>query len=337
MFNQQSPFIQKSPSVTSIMMTVLLALIPGLIAYIIFYGVGILLNVLLAIITGLIAESTILKIRKLPVRLFITDGSAIVASCLLALSIPTITPWWIIVVGTLFTIVIAKHFYGGLGSNLFNPAMVGYAILLISFPAIMTKWQLPIHLIDGGLSPYQSSKIFFSGMQELTDSLATATPLDYIKTELFLGRNIIDANRNSQAILLASSAPTFIALSYFIGGVYLWIKKIITWHLPITYLVSITTISLIFHLIDPNQYSSPLFHLINGGTFLCAFFIITDPVSGPTTPNGKVIFAFGVALLVYLIRVFGGYPEGIAFAVILMNICVPLIDKFTQPKVFGHE
>jgi len=336
MLNQQSPFLQKAPSVLKVMMIVMIALIPGLLAYTIIFGIGIILNIVTAIITALIAEFIILKIRKLPIKLYITDGSAVVAASLLALSIPPIAPWWIIVIGTLFTIIVAKHLYGGLGSNLFNPAMVGYAVLLISFPAIMTKWPLTSsHLYDFNIA--QQLEIFFYGTKELIDGVTSATPLDYIKTQIFLQRPTTIDFTHGMPIHSYFVASIIISLSYLLGGIFMWAKKIIAWHLPVVFLTSLTLISLIFFLIDPSKYSSPVLHLLSGGTILCAFFIITDPVSGPTTPKGKIIFAFGVALLVYLIRVFGGYPEGIAFAIIFMNICVPLIDSLTQPKVFGHE
>ena len=336
MFNQQSPFVQKAPTVTLVMMLVMFALLPGILAYIFFFGIGVLLNLTIAIITALISEYFVLKIRNLPVKLFITDGSAVVAASLLALSIPSIAPWWIIVIGTLFTIIIAKHFYGGLGSNLFNPAMVGYAVLLVSFPAVMTKWPLPAsHLLDFNIA--QQIQIFFYGTKEMIDSISSATPLDYIKTQIFLGKPFDLNFTNGMPINSYFNASIIISLSFLLGGVFMWWIKIITWHLPVTFLLSLALISAIFWLIDSSQYLPPFIHLFSGGTLLCAFFIITDPVSGPTTPKGKIFFAFGVALLVYLIRVFGGYPEGIAFAVIFMNICVPLIDSLTQPKVFGHE
>ena len=336
MFNQQSPFVQKAPTVTLVMMLVMFALLPGILAYIFFFGIGVLLNLTIAIITALISEYFVLKIRNLPVKLFITDGSAVVAASLLALSIPSIAPWWIIVIGTLFTIIIAKHFYGGLGSNLFNPAMVGYAVLLISFPAVMTKWPLPAsHLLDFNIA--QQIQIFFYGTKEIIDSVSSATPLDYIKTQIFLGKPFDLNFTNGMPINSYFNASIIISLSFLLGGVFMWWIKIITWHLPVTFLLSLALISAIFWLIDSSQYLPPFIHLFSGGTLLCAFFIITDPVSGPTTPKGKIFFAFGVALLVYLIRVFGGYPEGVAFAVIFMNICVPLIDSLTQPKVFGHE
>lgn len=311
------------------MLLVLLTLLPGLFLYIHFFGLGILLNVLIATITAIFAEFIILKIRKLPAKIFLTDYTAVVTAWLLALSIPSIAPWWITVLGTLFAIVVAKHFYGGIGSNLFNPAMIGYAILLISFPAVMTKWQNPSHINDIELS----LSILLAGIDNY-DAIASATPLDYLKTELLQGKNVSQIMNEPIAKL---TQMQWVSFGFFIGGIILLLTKVITWHLPLTYLVTLFVIASIFHLIDPNQFAPFQFHLLNGGTMLAAFFIITDPVSGPTTPNGKIFFAILIATLVYVIRVFGGYPEGIAFAVIFANICVPLIDNLTQPKVFGHE
>ena len=307
----------------------MLALIPGLIIYMYFFGIGILLNIILASITAIIAEYFILKIRKIPTKVFLTDNTALVTAWLLALSIPSIAPWWITVIGTLFAIIIAKHFYGGIGSNIFNPAMIGYAILLISFPAIMTKWQNPSYLYDANIA----FSVFMHGIDNY-DGIASATPLDYVKTELLQNKNILPILNEPLARL---TQMQWVGFGFFLGGIFLLFTKIITWHLPVIYLLTLFTISSLFHLIDPSQFAPFQFHLLNGGTMLAAFFIITDPVSGPTTPKGKIFFAFLIALLVYLIRVFGGYPEGIAFAVIFANICVPLIDNLTQPKVFGHD
>jgi len=182
----------------------------------------------------------------------------------------------------------------------------------------------------------QALQVFFYGLTQVGDGLTSATPLDYIKTELLQGQILPDITIPNAGLVTILTSTQIISLAYLLGGIVLLHKKIISWHLPITYLLSLAFISGLFHLIDPNNYSTISFHLLNGGTMLCAFFIITDPVSGPTTPKGKIWFAFMVAILVYVIRVFGGYPEGIAFAVIFMNICVPLIDNLTQPKVFGH-
>ena len=279
--------------------------------------------------TAIIAEYIILRIRNLPTKVFLSDYTAILTAWLLALSIPSIAPWWIIVIGTLFSIIVAKHFYGGIGSNIFNPAMIGYAILLISFPAIMTKWQTPLNTIDFNVAV----SIFINGLGNY-DGVVSATPLDYLKTELTQDKNITQILNEPLAKL---NQMQWVGFGFLLGGIFLLLTKIITWHLPIIYLLTLFIISSFFHLIDPTQFAPFQFHLLNGGTMLAAFFIITDPVSGPTTPKGKIIFAFLIAVLVYIIRVFGGYPEGIAFAVIFANICVPLIDSLTQPKVFGHE
>lgn len=329
MINLQSPFVQGSTSVSNIMLMVILALIPGLLIYIYFFGFGVLLNIFLATMTAIIAEYIILRIRNLPTKVFLSDYTAILTAWLLALSIPSIAPWWIIVIGTLFSIIVAKHFYGGIGSNIFNPAMIGYAILLISFPAIMTKWQTPLNTIDFNVAV----SIFINGLGNY-DGVVSATPLDYLKTELTQDKNITQILNEPLAKL---NQMQWVGFGFLLGGIFLLLTKIITWHLPIIYLLTLFIISSFFHLIDPTQFAPFQFHLLNGGTMLAAFFIITDPVSGPTTPKGKIIFAFLIAVLVYIIRVFGGYPEGIAFAVIFANICVPLIDSLTQPKVFGHE
>ena len=227
MFSQQSPFIQKAPSVTLVMMLVMVALIPGILAYLFLFGIGVILNLTIAIITGLIAEYFILRIRNLPIKLFITDGSAIVAASLLAISIPPITPWWIIVIGTLFTIVVAKHLYGGLGSNLFNPAMIGYAVLLISFPAVMTKWPLPAsHLLDFSIA--QQIEIFIYGTQNIIDSVSSATPFDYIKTQIFLDRPYKLNLSEGMPLNSYVNASIIISICFLIGGVFMWLKKIIT-------------------------------------------------------------------------------------------------------------
>ena len=329
MISNQSPFVQDTTSVSFIMFLVLVALIPGIMVHCFLFGYGILFNIITATITVLIAEYLILKARKYPIKPFLTDYSAIVTAWLLAVSIPSIAPWWIIVIGSLFSIIFAKHFYGGLGSNLFNPAMVGYAILLISFPAIMTKWPSAY----SSLSFNEQLKLFFFGMSNY-DAITSATPLDYLKTELLLNKNI---DQILAEPIIKANPLIWVGVAYLLGGLFLIYKKIITWHLPLTYLLTLFLIASLLSLANPNNFAPFYYHLLNGGTFLAAFFIITDPVSGPTTPKGKIFFAFMVAMLVYLIRIFGGYPEGIAFAVIFMNICVPLIDKLSQPKVFGHD
>ena len=322
------------------MFKVLLALVPGIIAYVWVFGGGILATIALATATALAAEAVMLKIRKRPIQPFLTDYSAVTTAWLLALAIPPLSPWWLIVVGTLFSIVIAKQLYGGLGYNPFNPAMVGYAVLLISFPVLMTKWPAALQLAQTQLSFLDQFQFIFNGALPqgvAIDAVTSATPLDYLKTQLMLKQNIASISQAPIFGALGGKGGEYVTGAYLLGGLYLWQQKIISWHLPTAFLAALAVISGVFWLVDSAHYASPIFHLFSGASMICAFFIITDPVSGPTTPKGKLWFAAGVAIITYLIRVYGGYPDGVAFAVIFMNICVPLIDAYTQPRVFGHE
>ena len=327
-----SPAIKERSTVSMLMFTVILGLLPALFLQIGFFGYQILGNLFFGIGFALFLEAVCLKLRNYPIRPFIFDGSAFVTAWLLIISVPANIPIWTLLIGIFFSIVVAKHAYGGIGSNPFNPAMIGYAVLLISFPKIMTNWPIS----DGfEIRNFIQFSQFFSiaNINEAYDAIVSATPLDQIKTSLFLGKEV-----NALPISLSTlSSYQMIAILYFLGGIFLVYKKVITWHLPLSLILSIYIFSGLLHLYDQNTYMSPLFHLLNGATFLAAFFIITDPVSSPTTLKGKIIFGILIGLITVIIRNYGGYPDGIAFAVIFMNICVPLIEKFTQPKVFGYE
>jgi Na+-translocating ferredoxin:NAD+ oxidoreductase subunit D len=336
----RSPYISEAPSVGNIMFKVLLALVPGIFAYVWVFGSGVLVTIALATLTALAAEAAMLKIRRRPIKPFLMDFSAIVTAWLLALAIPPLAPWWLIVVGTLFAIVFAKQIYGGLGYNPFNPAMVGYAVLLISFPVLMTKWPAALQLAEYKLSFADQLHYIFGGLlpdQVKIDAVTSATPLDYLKTQLTLKHEVGSITQAPLFGALGGKGGEYVTAAYLFGGLYLWQQKIITWHLPVAFIGSLALIAGVFWLIDPAHFANPLFHLFSGASLLAAFFIITDPVSGPTTPKGKLYFAAGIGIITYLIRVYGGYPDGVAFAVIFMNICVPLIDAHTQPRVFGHE
>jgi len=338
--DNRSPYIVDAPSVSVIMFKVLLALIPGIALYVYAFGLGVIVNITLASLTVVLTESAILAIRKLPIKPFILDGSGLVTAWLLALSIPSIAPWWIIVLGTLLCIIFGKHVYGGLGYNLFNPAMVGYAILLISFPSIMTHWQIPTNLMENHVEWLDQIKIIMNShllSKETIDAMSSATPLDYIKTQLTLNQPLNIIQQNKIFGFLGGSGLELVNLGYLAGGLYLLKDKIISWHLPVSFLATLFFTAFIFNSFSPDTFASPLFHVMSGGSILCAFFIITDPVSAPTTPKGKIYFGVAIALLVFIIRIFGGYPEGIAFAVLFMNICAPLIDSLTQPRIFGHK
>ncbi len=336
----RSPYITDAPTVTSIMLKVLLALVPGIIAYTWIYGGGILVSLTLATTTAIICEAALLKIRQRPIKPYLIDMSAVVTAWLLALALPPLAPWWLVVVGTFFAIVIAKQLYGGLGYNPFNPAMVGYAVLLISFPLIMTKWPVPLLLAEHPLSFVEQLNFIFSNMlpsEIKVDAITSATPLDYLKTQLMLKHEVSNINQAPIFGMFGAKGGEVVTGAYLLGGLYLLQQRIISWHLPTAFLAALAIISLTFYAVEPTHFANPMFHLMSGASMLCAFFIITDPVSGPTTPKGKLYFAAGVGVLTYLIRVYGGYPDGVAFAVLLMNMCVPLIDALTQPRVFGYE
>ncbi|OYY50353.1 MAG: electron transport complex subunit RsxD [Methylophilales bacterium 28-44-11] len=336
----RSPYISDAPSVSTIMLKVLLALVPAIAVYVWMYGGGILVTLTLATLTAVMTEALMLKLRARPIKPFVTDYSAVITAWLLALAIPPLTPWWLIVVGTAFSIIVAKQLYGGLGYNPFNPAMVGYAVLLISFPVLMTKWPAALQLAQTPLSFADQFHFIMVGQLPqgvLMDAVTSATPLDYLKTQLKLNQEISHIQSAPLFGVLSGKGSEYVAVAYLLGGLYLWQQKIISWHLPSAFLGVLALFSAVFWLADANHFASPIFHLFSGASMLCAFFIITDPVSGPTTPRGKLYFAGGVAIITYLIRVYGGYPDGVAFAVIFMNICVPLIDAYTQPRVFGHE
>ena len=336
----RSPYLSNAPSVSIIMLKVLLALIPAIAAYVWVFGGGVLVTLALASVTALGAEALMLKLRNRPIKPFLLDGSALLTAWLLALSLPPLAPWWLVVVGTAFAIVIAKQLYGGLGYNPFNPAMVGYAVLLISFPVLMTHWPAPLELAHAKLSFAEQAQYIFSGVLPAgtqMDAVSMATPLDYLKTQLTLHRQVQDVATAEQFGYLGAKGTEFVTAAYLLGGLYLLQQRIISWHLPSAFLAVLAAMSGAFYLADASHFANPAFHLFTGASMLGAFFIITDPVSGPTTPKGKLVFAGGVAVLTYLIRVYGGYPDGVAFSVLLMNMCVPLIDAWTQPRVFGHQ
>ncbi len=331
-----APFLLKDVSVSQVMIQVCVALIPGIAAYAWLVGPAILAQLVIATLSALVAEALLLKIRQKPLGLFLSDGSAIVTAWLIALTFPPLAPWWLVATGTIFAIVVAKHLYGGLGQNPFNPAMVAFAVCIVAFPALMSQWpsiglEMPLlHQID-----------IILGLAPRVDALTGATPLDALKTALKLGDGSFDVVKllADQDIYgnFAGRGWEWVAAGYLIGGLWLWHRKLISWHVPAAFVGSLTLLSGALWLYTPAQFANPLFHLFSGGAMLGAFFIATDPVSGCTTPRGKLIFGAGAGLLAYTIRVFGGYPDGVAFAVLLMNLCAPVIDLLTQPPIFGMK
>ncbi len=330
-----SPHLPVSDSVPVMMQRVLLALLPGTICFTWLFGAGVIINLLLASITALAAEAAVLKLRKRPVTTLL-DGSALLTGVLLALALPPLTPWWIPVVGSLFAIVIAKQLYGGLGYNPFNPAMAGYVVLLISFPLELTLWSAPgmhMGLVDSVVYAFTGSL----PEQQTLDALTSATPMDSIKTRLGLSETLSEIQGSPLFGSFAGAGWEWINLWFLVGGLWLIKMRVIQWQIPVGMLLGLAGIAFVFHAFDPDSYSSPLFQVFSGAAMLGAFFIATDPVSACTTPRGRIYFGLGIGVLVYIIRTWGGYPDGVAFAVLLMNMAAPTIDHYTRPRVFGEK
>jgi len=330
------PYLTGNVSVRRVMLQVLAALVPGIAAYVWLLGPAILVQLGIATAAALIAEAVMLRLLNKPLGLFLGDGSAVVTAWLIVLSFPPLAPWWLTAVATVFAIVIAKHLYGGLGQNPFNPAMIAFAVCIVSFPALMSQWP-PVNLHAG----FADQIAIILGQAPRLDALTGATPLDALKTALKLdeGRTSVAAITADAAVFgrVAGHGWEWVSLGYLVGGLWMWQRKIIGWHVSLGFLGGIAAMAGALWLSNPAGFANPLFHLFSGGTMLGAFFIVTDPVSGCTTPKGKLIFGLSAGVLAYLIRVFGGYPDGVAFAVLLLNICVPIIDLYTQPPIFGMK
>ncbi|MGV6850705.1 MAG: RnfABCDGE type electron transport complex subunit D [bacterium] len=336
-----SPHIHSQATVQAIMLQVLMALTPAILAHVWFFGTGVLIQIIWCSLLGLGYESMALVLRKRPVKKHLTDLSVVVAATLFALSAPPLLPWWTSMVAMFFVVIIAKHLYGGLGHNVFNPAMVGYVVVLIGFPAQMSLWIPPTGVHAGELiGPVDALSAIFLGHPPLGlswDALTQATPLDLIRTET--ARNHMLSEVRSSPVFgdFGGVGWEWIANFYALGGIYLARKKIIPWQVPVAILVTVIVLTTPFFLMDNDVNPSPLQHIFSGGLMLGAFFIATDPVSSCQTPKGKWIFGIGIALIVLAIRRWGNYPDGVAFAILLMNIAAPLIDRYTRPAIYGEQ
>jgi len=345
--SSSSPHQRTRLSSAQIMRTVLLCLIPGIFLQSYFFGPGNLLQITLACTVALLSEASVLALRRRPVLQILKDGSALLTAVLLAIAIPPLAPWWIIVIGTLFAIIFVKQLYGGLGQNLFNPAMAAYVLLLVSFPQQMTSWIPMQSLHPFAITLQDQLSALFTGftldgysVKQLgvsIDGMTMATPLDSARSALHAGQSISEI-LNSNAYKLSSwQAIQWVNIGFLCGGCILLYKRIIHWHIPLSFLAAVTLFSAIAYLYNPQFNISPQFHLLSGATMLGAFFILTDPVTAATTVKGRILYGSLSALLVVLIRNIGGYPDALAFAVLLVNMCVPLLDHYTQPKFYGRS
>ena len=323
------------------MRQVLYALVPTVALHVVFFGPGLLAQIILGVATALLCEAAALRLRGKRLPPFLLDGSAIITAVLLALCLPPLAPWWLVVSGVAFAILLAKHLFGGLGANPFNPAMVGYAVLLVSFPARLLQW-LPPNV--AGFEPVSLSFVdtlttILTGTPPARftwDAITSPTPLDALRTDLALGMTMGEAHANALFSAFGGKGWEWINLATLAGGGWLLALRIIRWQIPVAMLTALFVCALIMSAADAGAYAGPVFHLTAGASMLGAFFIATDPVSAATSNRGKLIYGAGIGVLTYIIRTFGGYPDGVAFAVLIMNLAVPLIDRYTIPRIYGH-
>jgi len=317
-----SPHIHSGDSTQKIMYRVVFAMIPALLWSVFVFGIDALRVTLIAVVACLAFEYVIQK-YLMKIKPVITDGSALVTGILLAFNVPSNLPWWIIVIGALAAIGIGKLSFGGLGSNIFNPALVGRVFLLISFPVQMTSW--PVNNRSG------------------IDAVTSATPLNIIKEGITNGTPISEISKSLPSTVemlfgeIGGSLGEISALLLILGGLYMLFTKVITWHIPVSIIATVAIVAGIFWAVNPEIYINPTYHILTGGLMLGAIFMATDMVSSPMNPKGQLIYGVGIGLITISIRLFGAYPEGISFAILIMNAFTPLINTYVKPKRFGGK
>jgi RnfABCDGE-type electron transport complex D subunit len=332
-----SPHAHAPVSIGKVMGTVLLALTPATLFGFWLYGWPAVNLWAVALIAAIAGEAFVVRMQGRKVRPVIIDGSGILTAWLLALSLPPYAPWWIAVLGSLFAVVIGKQVFGGLGQNVFNPAMAARVMLLISFPLEMTTWAAPSQ------APGLLDSLRITFFSQPIDGMASASLLGHVKTEFTRGVTLDQALAGHYVPLdmlwgsRAGSLGETAAVLLLISGLFLIARRIITWHAPFAMLLGVAAPALLFNTIDANHYAGPMVHLLSGGLMLGAFFIITDPVTSPNTALGQFIFGLSCGLLTWIIRTWGGYPEGVAFAVLLMNAATPIIDSYVKPRIYGRD
>jgi electron transport complex protein RnfD len=332
---KSSPYTRKGMTTAVVMRWVLVALLPGFLLQWYFFGWGYLVSLIVLCSSACGFEAMVMALRKRPIFWYLKDSSALVTAVLLAIALPPFLPWWMYVLAAFVAVVLGKQLYGGLGFNPFNPAMLAYAFLLVSYPVSMTiHWALPRGLVEP-LGLHQSLSVIFGEQMQGLDAFTGATPLDLYKTQVNLElADVIWKNPIfGEGVALGWE---WIAIAYLCGGLLLLWKKVIGWHIPVGVIFGCSVMAMLFGW-DPDRQVPIYLHWFGGSLFLGAFFIATDPVSAPTTVTGKWIFGVGVGVLIYVIRTWGNYPDAVAFSVLLMNLAAPFIDQYTQPRTFGHK
>ena len=311
-----SPHVHSGESVQKIMVSVIIALMPAFVVSIFYFGLPVITLTLVSVGCCVLFEYLIQRfIMKVPTT--ISDGSAIVTGLLLAFNVPANLPIWMMVVGALVAIGIAKMPFGGLGHNLFNPALVARVFMLISFPVAMTTWPVPTPIWG------------------FADAVTGPTPLGILKESSAVNMGEMPRYLDLLVGQMGGSFGEISAIALLLGAAYLLWKRVITWHIPVAFILTVFIFSGIFYLIDPTQYANPFFHLLTGGLMLGAFFMATDMVTSPTTPSAMLVFGAGCGLITIIIRLFGAYPEGVSFSILLMNAMVPLLNRWFKPKTYA--
>ena len=320
-----SPHVHSDRTSKKLMYDVVIALIPAFLVSIYVFGIGALIVTSVAVISCLLFEYVIQK-YLLKTEVTIADGSALITGLLLAFNLPSNLPIWMIISGSLVAIGIAKLSFGGLGFNIFNPALVGRVFLLVAFPVQMTSW--PSAMVNN---------------TTLVDAVTGATSLGMIKEGLLFGETMTQISSKIPSTMdmlfgfTGGSIGEISALALLLGGLFLIFRKVISWHIPITVLATMAAMTGIFWLINPQHYANPLIHILSGGALIGAFFMATDLVTSPMTKKGMVVFAIGIGIITVVIRLWGAYPEGVSFAILIMNAFVPLINKYFKPRRFGAK
>jgi len=320
-----SPHVHSNRTSKKLMYDVLYALIPAFLVSIYVFGLGALVVTSVAVVSCILFEFLIQK-YILKIEVTISDGSALITGIILAFNVPSNLPIWMIILGSLIAIGVAKQSFGGLGFNIFNPAMVGRVFLLVSFPVQMTSWPTPIE-----------------NNTSLVDVVTGETTLGIIKEGIMYGDTMTNISSQLPSItdslfgFTSGSIGEMSAIALVLGGLFLLVRKVIAWHIPITILITMALLTGVFWLMDPAQYANPLIHILSGGAIFGAFYVATDLVTSPMTQKGMIIFAIGIGIITVVIRLFGAYPEGISFAILIMNAFVPLINSYFKPRRFGNK
>ncbi len=337
-----APHAHAGITVQRIMLQVMAALLPATLYGFWLYGWPAVYLWCVTVGAAVLGESFALRLAERPVADALSDGSVVLTGWLLALSLPPWAPWWIGAAGGVFAAIVGKQVFGGIGQNLFNPAMVARVALLISFPLEMTQWIRPAHVFsDSAPGLLQGLVITFSGVPD-ADAVTSASLLGHAKTELSRGVGLAAAlhDQFDPALVLGGmrvgSLGETSALLLLAGGIALLRLRVFTWHIPAAMLAAVALPAAAMHAIDPGRYAGAGIHLLSGGLMLGAFFIATDPVTSPSGRDGQLLFGAGCGLLTYVIRTWGGYPEGVAFAVLLMNALTPVIDRYVKPRIYGR-